>query len=357
MGAVVVRCPVCRGASQVGPEAVGLLVACPRCSEPFVAVEEAAPVASRSEPSPAPERPRPKRPRPAPRGTPRRSRGWAEPIAPPDSPVAAAAPDPHDHSDLAPGGLPLSVMIGFALVPFTIPLIWVAALLLTGQEPALSIATPASLALSASILCLAVVFTVDWSPATRLKGVLMLVGLAYFAGFSLFFLKKDMIDRAKQTFSPQGKWQVFQPADRGYQVKLPNPHPRAPQNDNPLPGWNLTCYRAVQENFLGPTALIVASGPDSSAALDHAWFESVEKIIGKAARGVATDPKELKILGRHPGRQWQVEIPERDAVRVVRVYRVDGKVYYLAAEGPDIDPEDEDNLAYTFFNSFEIMGK
>ena len=56
--------------------------------------------------------------------------------------------------------------------------------------------------MSASVLCLAVVFTVDWTPATRLKGVLMLVGLAYFAGLSLYFLKEEMVDRAKQAFGP-----------------------------------------------------------------------------------------------------------------------------------------------------------
>src|SRR5690606_23747809 len=123
-----------------------------------------------------------------------RTRGWAEPVAPPiDAPGGHGPPDPLFHSDLAPGGLPLSVMIGLALLPFAIPLVWLAAVLLSGRPPALSLATPAALALSAAVLCLAVVFTVDWSPATRLKGVLMLVGLAYFAGLSLFFLKKDMV--------------------------------------------------------------------------------------------------------------------------------------------------------------------
>ena len=33
------------------------------------------------------------------------------------------------------------------------------------------------------------------------------------------------------------------------------------------------------------------------------------------------------------------------------------QVYFLSAEGPDIDLEDEDDLAYTFFNSLEIMNK
>ena len=363
MGAVVVRCPACRGASQVGPDTVGLLVACPRCNEPFLAVEEAAPAPTPSTPGPlAPgstDRTRPIRPRPTPRDTARRSRGWAEPIAPPDSPLAVSGPDHHLHSDLAPGGLPLSVMIGFALLPFAIPLVWLAALLLVGQ-PALSIATPVSLAISGSVLCLAVVFTVDWSPATRLKGVLMLVGLAYFAGFSLFFLKKDMIDWAKRGLSPQRTWKVFvEPVGGSYQVKLPAPHPRTPmQREDPLPGWKLTCYMGVHKGFIQPTTFMVASGEDSQVQADReTWFEAVEQALERRTRGTVTDSQTLTILQRHPGRQWRIEIPERDSVRVVRVYRVDGKIYFLSVEGPEVDPEDEDDLAYTFFNSFEIMTK
>ena len=42
------------------------------------------------------------------------------------------------------------------------------------------------------------IYTVDWTPTTRIKGVLMLVGLSYFTAFSLYFLKKEMVERVKR---------------------------------------------------------------------------------------------------------------------------------------------------------------
>src|SRR5262245_58224821 len=210
----VVRCPSCRGASRVAPEAGGLLVACPRCNNSFVAVEEAAPVAPSPPPPPAP---RPRRadserdrgvaerrgdepPEHRPR-RPARTRRTAEPVAPPNTHPSA---DGHGHAEPA-ARLPVSVLIGLALLPFAIPLLWVIAPLVFGQPPMLSLATPVALAVSASALCLAVVYTIDWSPTTRVKGVLILVGLAYFAGLSLYFLKKDMVDGVRKVIGPEAE--------------------------------------------------------------------------------------------------------------------------------------------------------
>ena len=43
MSLVVVRCPGCLGASRVTADALGQMVACPRCDVPFVAAEEVVP--------------------------------------------------------------------------------------------------------------------------------------------------------------------------------------------------------------------------------------------------------------------------------------------------------------------------
>ena len=91
----------------------------------------------------------------------------------------------------------MSVLVGLALLPFAIPLLWLVAPLITGQEAALSLAVPISLAVAASALCLGVVYTIDWTATTRIKGVLMLVGLAYLSSAGLYFLKKDMMDRVQ----------------------------------------------------------------------------------------------------------------------------------------------------------------
>src|SRR5436305_9914637 len=116
---VVVRCPACRGEARVGPEAVGQLVLCPRCGGPFVAVEEAVPVVRPVEPvRPAARSPSERAVVGRPGVGGQRARRQAEPIAPPSK----DAEDPL--SDLAPGGLPISVLIGLALLPVVIPLPW-----------------------------------------------------------------------------------------------------------------------------------------------------------------------------------------------------------------------------------------
>ncbi|MDB5310290.1 MAG: hypothetical protein JWO38_4492 [Gemmataceae bacterium] len=372
--AVVVRCPGCRGASQVGPEALGLLVVCPRCSDPFLAVEEATPVA----PSPSPAakslaRGTPPRP-PAPaRGRPvepaARRRGWAEPVAPPpdtaqpasrqlrpgqsDAPGQAPA-DSHDPLAGHAGGLPISVLIGLALLPFAIPLLWLIGPHVLGQQPALSLAAPASLALSASVLCLAVVYTVDWSPATRVKGVLMLVGLAYFAGLSLFFLKKDMVDRAKEMFGPERDWQYFSPQDKTYRVKLPESPTQVPL-EQPMLGWKLTCYKSSHKGLTGVVVFVVGAGLDKDAKPvpqedDAKWLDDVKKALCASTGGGADNWRPVK--HPHPGWECGIHLPNGNMIRTVRVYRVAGKIYYLAAEGQDLDPDDD--LTRLFFDSFLV---
>lgn len=330
MGFVVVRCPGCRGASRVGPEAVGLLVVCPRCTDPFLAVEEATPVAPAAPPRTPP------RPRDPDRDRPRRPRPPADP---------EPGPDPHDpHADER-GGLPLSVMVGLALLPFAIPLVWLIAPLVAGRPPALSVAAPAALAVSAAALCLAVVFTVDWTPATRLKGVLVLLGLAYFAGLSLYFLRQEMVDRVGRALGP--RWQVFQPPDKAYRVELPGRPLPVPANEQVLPGWAVSAHRASRRRFDGAFTCTVGAGPDARPELaQDAWFDAVGRVLLAGRNGAMLPvPRGVKGVPNLSGREWAVD-PGQPTGRTVRVYRANGVVYYLAA-----DPSDPD-AAGRFFDSF-----
>lgn len=326
MGIVVVRCPGCRGASRVGPEAVGLLVLCPRCSDPFLAVEEAAAVAPA--PSRGPARPADRRPRPAATTRPRRSR--AEPVAP-AGPGAAPHHDPHDPHAEGRGGLPLTVMVGLALVPFAIPLVWLIAPLVAGRPPALSVATPAALAVAFAALCLAVVFTIDWSPATRLKGVVLLLGLAYLSGLSLYFLRKEMVDRVAAVFGP--RWTELRLEPKGgpaYQVELPGKP--APENDQPLSAAAvaLTCHRAGHGGWAGEFVGVAGVGADPDPAKPDAdWFAAAGKALSPRDKGKAVPPTADVPI---PGWEWRVGAG-RDA-RTVRVFRTAGAVYYLSAAGP-----------------------
>ena len=285
---------------------------CPRCHDPFLAAPEATPVA----PPPAElETPPPRRtssPRP-------RARHRAEPVAPPGGRPA----DPHDHAHS--GGLPASVLIGLALLPFVIPLLWLIAPTAVGQPPALSLAAPLALAVAASALSLAVIYTIDWAPATRIKGVLMLVGLAYFAGLSLYFLKKDMLERVKRAFEPGPAWEEFRP----------------PKGD---------CRKALGES----TTYVIGFGPDPKPnANDDAWFAAVEQAVVEPKHGHVTNRKSIDDPGP-PGREWEVGLNSGMA-RIVRVFRVKGRLYYLSAEGPNLDPNGD--AARRFLDSFQLRDK
>lgn len=311
---------------------------CPRCHGPFLAVEEATPVAPRRQPDP---------PSPPDRKTPR-PRLRAEPVAPPPSErPATPPPDPHDRP--LEGGLPASVLVGLALLPFVIPLLWLLAPLVT-QSPALSLAAPAALAVAAAALSLAVIYTVDWTPATRVKGVLMLVGLSYFAGFSLYFLKKDMVDRVKRAFDPV--WQPFVPPGQGYEVRLPG-KPTHDPNHKPL-DWPLDCYHTSQEMFGTRISYWVGVGDDREPGTgDAVWFAARERRV-RTGNVPLAQPAEPKTCDGSPGREW-VLAPEDGVTRVVRVYRVNKQVYYLEVVASGVSPEDEEVTKFT--ESLKVLTK
>ena len=336
--AVVVRCTGCRGASQVRPEAVGLLVVCPLCHEAFLAIEEAAPVVKPAAPKPRAATVQPVR-------RPRRS--VAEPVHEHVSSSPHEAPRPPD------SGLPVSVLFGFALLPLAIPLLWLIGPHLLSKPPALTLAAPISLAIAASVLCLAVVLTVDWTPLTRIKGVLILVGLSYFAGLSLYFLKKDLVERVRDFLTPTQRWQQFQAPARNFEVTVPG-EPQ-PTNLQPLRGWSLTCYQSAASPFsTQPLQFYFGSGPDAKPNVDN-WFDEVGKAMEAAAGQDATfEPAtEAKALDdRFVGRQWKIDLPS-DRTRVVRVFRANKTVFYLSVEGESPDMEGNADLD-RFFNSFRI---
>jgi hypothetical protein len=254
------------------------------------------------------------------------------------------------HAD--PGRLPVSVLIGLALLPFAIPLLWIAAPVVFGQPPVLSIATPLSLALAASALCLAVVYTIDWSPATRVKGVLILVSLAYFAGLSLYFLKKEMVDGVRKVVGQDRDWKEFKVPGGNCKVNMPGKPTEAP---GALPGWELTCYRASQRGGLaGPSVFTVGFAKDQNPAEEEKWFDAVKKSLVQAAGGQLVNEITVKHDDRLPGRQWEFHNIRTRTTRIVQVYRDKDRLYYLSAEGQNLSPDDR--LVQDFFDSFLVTG-
>jgi hypothetical protein len=364
MSLVVVRCPSCRGAARVSADAIGHMVGCPRCHTPFVAEEEipVVPVARLGATKAPAARPAAAVPVAPPR------RREAPPPEEPDSdvapaePVAFEIPDPeHDPHRPPIAGLPVSVLVGLALLPFGIPLLWLVAPLVTGQAAALSLAVPVSLATAAAALCLGVVYTIDWTATTRIKGVLMLVGLSYLSAAGLYFLKKDMMDRVQAWGAdPTNRWTKVSvnTKEHHFEFKLRG-HVWAGDAKPLLPsvtteGNKLASYKSETD---AEYRYSVAWGKtnDERFKPDDAWFDRVRDQLAQNAPGAAI--KELAPPGE-PGqeqsarRQWALTFAD-GTVRVVRVYAVRSRVYYLSAEGPRLEPDDED-LVTPFFTSFQV---
>jgi hypothetical protein len=199
-----------------------------------------------------------------------------------------------------------------------------------------------------------VAYTVDWTPVTRIKGVLTLVGLAYFAGLSLYFLKKETAEWAQQKLGANDKWRDFRPKGGGYEVKLPGP---ATEVQPALPAWpvpalKLTCHKASLKGFNRTVLYTVGAGKDHDPeAADREWFAAVEQSLRGANAGREVTELDGPAGERLPCREWEVAGAE---TLLVRVYRADGRVYLLAAQGPDLEPDDAD--AERFFGSFAVVG-
>jgi hypothetical protein len=246
--------------------------------------------------------------------------------------------------------VPFSVIVGLALLPLTIPLLWLIGPFAVGTAPHLTLATPVSLAVAAAALCLAVAFTVDWTPVTRIKGVLMLVGLAYFAGLSLYFLKKDTAEWAQQALGASD-WRAFHAPNNEYTVQLPGRV--TPEKAGPATGFAVTYHRAAVKGLGRQALFLVGSGADTDAkADDQKWFDGVaaslrERFVVEpmAPEDELPDPVGL------PRRDWAVTPSNGDSM-ILRVYRdrVKGRLFVLAAQGPNVDADDEDTVR--FFESF-----
>jgi hypothetical protein len=348
--ALVVRCPGCRGASQVDAAARGFTVQCPLCGETFIALPEAALVSSRR-----PERKTNKQVSTRSREEPESQQSLETDR---QRPTIEDDHDPHRHP---PGGLPASVLMGLALLPLAIPVLWMIVPVLFGHTPLLSVAVPLAIAASASILSLAVIYTIDWSPQVRVKGVLILVGLAYFFAVSLYFLKPEMVEWVKTFFGHPKRWIHFShpSAPRIHGVLLPDLPQKS--DEQPVPGMNLDCYKLIHIDPTGKYEFVVAvdmpppqkaKGGDTELGSDT-WYDStIDRIV--ASVGGHRDPEvpEAK-LSEPAGRGVGIKLPDDKTIRIVRLYVDRGRVYYLSIEGADLTSEDE--YVRKFFNSFHFI--
>lgn len=243
-----------------------------------------------------------------------------------------------------------------------IPLLWMAAPLLTGRVPVFSFVAPVAIAVSLIGLGLGVGLAEGWQPATRIKGVIALVMVGYFTAGFLYFLKKEWAEAVRARIGPtELNWHDFSPPDEAYTVRLPGRHRKT--DETPLPGWNLTAYRvdlaqarkqndadAVYEVAHGPPPPRVARG----VVGDDDWFAVVRQAIEEASAGAVTEEVSVSSDGwrQYPGRQYTVALPDNATNRIVQVFRGNGLVFYLAVEDTFVRPDARD--AETFFKSFRI---
>jgi len=340
---LVVRCPACRGVAAVDPDARGHTVQCPRCEDTFIAVPEAELVApGKAARNPALPR-NPTLPISSSKRPERESPRYAASEAVPHSPD-------HDPQHHPRGQLPASVLVGFALLPFGIPILWLIAAPLFGQPPLVSIAVPIAVAISASILSLAVIYTIDWSPAIRIKGVLMLLALAYFTSVSLYFLNKDIVVWFKIHF---GSWVFFEPNEKEYSVMLPA-DPVDDSTCKPVPNIeDLKCHTlAHDDDLIGHYMFVVGAGttPRGVKDSDEQWFQDTAQRIVVESKGKLDSKEKVQDRSGHKG--WQYFIKVGDQTRIVRLFVKSGHVYYLSIERADLSVENE--VVQHFFNSFTI---
>jgi hypothetical protein len=225
------------------------------------------------------------------------------------------------------------------------------------QAPMVSFAIPIALAVSVSLLCLAVIYTVDWTPATRVKGVLTLVGLSYFVGVSLFFLNKEMVDRIRKFFGVETGWETYRLA--GCEVKLPA-HPRPlPDVWQPFKMAQFTGCSAFHKNLFGQYVFVIGSGkplpprnPNDPPPGTDKWFDKIsEEIVNQAGQQISSGT--IKYQDKWPGRELALKLADNGAIRIVRVYLVEEKAYYLSLEGPGLSAADM--WVKEFFNSFRVI--
>jgi hypothetical protein len=275
----------------------------------------------------------------------------AAPAGPPPVPVVHPVRHLHD-ADLPHHG-PTSALIGLALLPLGVPILWVAARLLTGVEPVFSFALPVAVALGVAGMCLGVAFTEDWTYPTKVKGVLMLVLLGYAAAAFLYFVQKDWLEAARKRISRDVRWQEFKSDDGVFQVQLPGKARPAPAAE-PVPDWKLRVFECADPKQRSTDVYVVAYGPPPDGVVnldDDAFFTAAKAAISRAAGGVEPTERAITQQG-HPGREFALALADNVTNRTVRVVRAGKRAFYLAAEGVAL-PADAPDVK-KFFDSFYL---
>ena len=247
---------------------------------------------------------------------------------------------------------PTASVIGLALLPLGIPIVWLLAPFLVGQDSIFSVALPLAIAAAGCGLGIGAAVTDDWSAVTRIKAVLAVVILAYAAAGFCYFLQKDWLEALRKNNGRGNReWREFTPDDRAYTVKLPGG--TSPEAESPVPGWELKTFRHADPRR-SSDVFVIAHGtqPPTAAGLnDDDWFAAVRKAVADAAG--SADPNERAITQQGlPAREFHLVLPDRATNRTVRIIRNGRKAVYLAVDGAALPADAKD--VKKFFDSLYI---
>ena len=288
-----VRCPHCRGLSQVSAAAVGRTVACPNCGDTF----------------------------------------RAAPLPPP--PVARPLADPEP---LVPDAGLDGVLLGLALLPVGIPLLWLVARFALRAEPVFSAAAPLAVGLGVSGLAVGVGLVRRWGHPARVRAVLLLAVAGYLVGGGLFVVRKEWAAATRRLFGPaEIKFRKLDVRNLPYEAQVPDGK-ATPTDAGPVDGWGLRTFTAAagtpdDKRGVWAVRYTLADGvPPVGPGGDDAWFAAVREAVVTASGGEVTAEKPVTVSDK-PARELWLTLPDRLTHRVVRLVRADDRLVYAAAEG------------------------
>jgi hypothetical protein len=165
-----------------------------------------------------------------------------------------------------------------------------------------------------------------------------------------------MVNEVKKFFGAGKDWVEVNPRDTSYQVKMPA-RPDGPNELlQPLPRVRLTSYKvSYGPPFLGDYQYVAGSGPkvadvNAPAKIDDWLDAAVAEIIAQSGGTPHGKAEPVTQQEHFTGREFEIGFAD-GRVRVVRLFVIKERVYYLSVEGHGQLDED---LIQPFFDSFYV---
>jgi hypothetical protein len=322
---ISILCTACRNLSEVPRQFISVEVQCPFCSEIFQAFPNVAMSKdqSRLKNSPAPT------------------------VYP-----AKKTTKPEEKFDSGHGATDLgkAAIIGLALIPLMMPLIWIGAIVLLGRDPLFTPMVPLSIGLGATAIGIGAVLTEIWKTRTKLWTVLSIVFFTYLVGLTLFYMKKEWVEAVRNKLgADEFDWSTYEPGP--FRVKLPG---KKKQDDNPtVPEWKLYSVIHTNEKATGYNFRVShGSEPEEYSKLDDkTWLEKAGETLANEERGKPVKATDIKVQG-YSGREWVFSKAENASNLTIRLVRVKSAMIMLSVDGPFLTNEAKE--VQIFFKSLYI---